>query len=65
MVKTGGVWQCDSCGWETKFKTRLSEHVEAKHMQTSGYNCPLCAKFCSTKNALKIHKTRNHKNANI
>jgi len=33
MQKVGvGVWQCVACGWETKYKTRLYEHVEAKHM---------------------------------
>ena len=61
MLKVGGMWQCLVCGWETKFKSRLWEHVEAKHVNTSGYLCPLCDKFCPSFNALKLHKSRNHK----
>ena len=39
MEKLGDVWQCKDCLWETKYKTRLWEHVEAKHVhvQSSGY----------------------------
>ena len=37
MEKLGDVWQCKDCLWETKYKTRLWEHVEAKHVQYSGY----------------------------
>ena len=63
MLKCGtGVWQCVTCGWETKFKTRLYEHVEAKHVETGGHSCPLCGKFCSSKNALKLHKSKYHRN---
>ena len=62
MQKCGGVWQCLACGWETKFRSRLWEHVEAKHVQTNGYFCPICEKFCPSINALKLHKSRNHKN---
>ena len=62
MQRIAGVWQCLTCGWETKFKTRLFEHVEATHVQTNGYTCPYCDKFCPSKNSLKVHKSRNHKN---
>jgi len=64
MQRLGGAWQCLTCGWETKFKTRLYEHVEATHVQTNGYSCPFCDKFCPSKNALKVHKSRNHKTEN-
>ena len=56
-----GRWQCLSCGWETDVRARLWEHVEAAHLVTTGYSCELCAKFCSSKNAYKIHKSRYHK----
>jgi len=62
MQRIAGVWQCLTCGWETKFKTRLFEHVEATHVHTNGYTCPYCDKFCPSKNSLKVHKSRNHKN---
>ena len=57
----GGGWQCTTCGWTTKFRARLWEHVEATHTQSAGYSCPACNKFCSSFNAYKIHKTRYHK----
>jgi len=61
MSKTGDGWQCQDCLWTTKYKTRLWEHIEAKHVQSGGYNCAMCSKFCSTKHAFHIHKSRYHK----
>ena len=61
MVKNGEVWQCLSCMWTTKYKTRLWEHIEAKHVTSQGYNCPFCSKFCSSKNAWHQHKSKFHK----
>jgi len=63
MLKNGGVWQCLTCGWEAKIKTRLYEHVEAKHVETNGYSCPICGKFCSSQKGLKNHKFKYHRNA--
>jgi len=60
MVKLGDFWQCKVCLWETKHKTRLWEHIEAKHVQSAGYSCPFCSKFCSSKNAWKQHKSKFH-----
>ena len=57
----GGGWQCTTCGWTTKIRARLWEHVEATHTQSAGYSCPTCNKFCSSFNAYKIHKSRYHK----
>ena len=61
MAKNGEVWQCLSCLWTTKYKTRLWEHVEAKHVTSQGYSCPFCSKFCSSKNAWHQHKSKFHK----
>ena len=62
MQKCGvGLWVCVTCGWETKYKTRLYEHVEAKHMETGGRFCPICQKTCPSKNALASHVSRNHR----
>ena len=63
MEKCGGDWRCTTCGFQTKLRARVWEHVEAKHVETSGYLCPLCQKFCSSKNALKLHKSKYHRNA--
>ena len=61
MQKVGiGVWQCIPCGWQTKYKTRLYEHVEAKHIGTNGHSCPICGKFCASLKGLKLHKLKYH-----
>ena len=61
MGKNGDLWQCLDCLWTTKYKTRLWEHIEAKHVKSQGYMCPFCSKFCSSKNAYHQHKSKFHK----
>ena len=61
--QAGGEWRCLACGWESKAKTRMFEHVEAKHVVTAGYNCPLCGKFCPSQKSLKNHKFTSHRNS--
>jgi len=61
MGKLGDLWQCQDCLWTTSYRTRLWEHIEAKHVKSGGYNCPLCFKFCPSKNAWHLHKSRYHK----
>jgi len=59
MTRTGsGMYRCLGCGFETKYPTNLRNHIEANHVTGSGYHCPICSKFCLTKNALNIHKLR-------
>ena len=62
MMKNEQGWNCLSCGWITKNKTRLFEHVEAKHVPSAGYNCPFCEKFFRSLNSLKVHKSNFHRN---
>ena len=45
MGKLGDLWQCQDCLWTTRYRTRLWEHIEAKHVKSGGYNCPLCSIF--------------------
>jgi len=63
MQKVEGGWHCITCGWETKLRARCWEHVEAKHVETNGYSCPFCDKFCPSKNSLKFHKSKYHRDA--
>jgi len=61
MSKIGELWQCLDCLWTTKNRTRLWEHIEAKHVQSAGYTCQICLKFCPSKRGLINHKARNHR----
>ena len=56
-----GMWKCLNCEWQTKFKTRMFEHVEAKHVETDGYLCALCDKYLPSLKSWKQHKFKNHK----
>eukprot|EP00092_Neocalanus_flemingeri_P027774 GFUD01030148.1.p1 GENE.GFUD01030148.1~~GFUD01030148.1.p1 ORF type:complete len:337 (-),score=76.04 GFUD01030148.1:317-1327(-) len=53
-----GLWQCTDCDHTSQQPTNMRNHIEVKHVFTSGYYCQQCSKFCRTKNALSIHRTR-------
>ena len=55
-----GLWQCTDCDYKTKYSTTLTRHVEAKHLETSGFQCTICQQFCPTRNALMSHQYRKH-----
>ena len=55
-----GLWQCTDCDYKTKYSTTLTRHVEAKHLETSGFQCTICQQFCPTRNALMPHQYRRH-----
>ena len=57
-------WMCLDCGKTSKWKTNIVEHIEGAHIECPGYNCDVCNKFCKTRNALRSHKHREHKNHN-
>jgi len=61
MFKNADVWQCRDCLWTTKYRTRLWEHVESKHLvgQCFIYSCPVCGKTFKSKNAFQTHKSRS------
>ena len=61
MSKIEGMWQCDDCQKTSKVKTNIYEHIEAVHVETPGYCCDICHKFCRTRNALRNHKNLRHK----
>jgi Pyruvate/2-oxoacid:ferredoxin oxidoreductase delta subunit len=49
------------CAYTTAYLTTMQNHVEAKHVNTAGFLCHVCNKFCPSKNALKSHVSRSHK----
>jgi len=53
-----GLWQCLECDHTCQQPTNMRNHIESKHVVTNGYYCHQCSKFCRTKNALSIHRTR-------
>jgi len=55
---SSGNWQCTDCGHTSQQATNIKNHIEVKHVGSSGYYCQLCNKFCSSKNALNNHRTR-------
>jgi len=59
MINLGGSqWQCTDCSQVMK-KTNLVLHIESKHIgNSSGFSCEVCGKYCSTRKALTIHKSR-------
>jgi len=58
---TGAHWRCLDCDFASPYRHVLFNHVESKHIQTVGYNCQYCAKFCPSRNALRSHVSRQHK----
>ena len=62
MEKVQNVWKCKACSYENTRKTNVFEHVEAKHVESSGYSYNICGQFCKTISAYKGHFKRNHRN---
>ena len=58
---TDGAWHCTDCAYSSQYRTNTRGHVETHHVASQGFNCPICSKFCVSKNALRIHRKRyNH-----
>jgi len=57
------LFTCALCEFGASSRHKAFCHIEAKHFQDSPvtYSCQFCGKFVSSRNALGIHITRNHK----
>lgn len=53
-------WECTECGYVSKYKTRVEEHVEARHMALGGVMCQLCQLYCPNKKSLRNHQYKHH-----
>jgi len=55
------VWRCLECHKESQLKADISRHVEANHISHPGFDCSLCYKHCRTRDALRCHINKYHK----
>ena len=55
------MWQCYHCNYSSIKKFNTESHVEAKHLQNSGFVCPYCQNICSSKKTLSNHISKKHK----
>jgi len=56
------LWECIDCGYGSKFKYNVTEHVRVKHLNLiSAHVCEFCQITCPTKSALRSHIWRKHK----
>lgn len=56
----GGRWQCSVCGYQSK-STNVKYHIEAKHIESSGYNCSYCGVFMKNRHLLNKHLSLQHR----
>ena len=57
----GTVWKCTDCGYESKYKTNVTEHVESKHVTSAGVVCNFCSSMCVNRKALRNHIYKYHR----
>ena len=50
---------CKVCGKEGG-RNDVRRHIEASHLEGLSFPCNLCEKMCRSRNALRVHKQRNH-----
>ena len=53
-------FQCAACDFQAKLKSTVSNHIESKHIRHAGVTCEICGKQCATRQALRMHKSRDH-----
>jgi len=54
------VFQCTECEFQSKLKSTVANHLESKHVRHSGVTCEMCGKLLSTRQAYRMHKSRDH-----
>ena len=55
-----GVYSCLECGYQSKHRHNVIDHVEAKHVRIQ-YRCDQCSYVCNGRNPLRVHKYRRHR----
>jgi transcription elongation factor Elf1 len=55
------MFQCMDCEFNASKKSTVSNHIESKHIGHAGVSCNICGKVCVTRQAYRMHKSRDHK----
>ena len=63
MTKTEGMWSCHICQFTKKDKQVLQRHIEWRHIEGMYHPCNVCEKYFSSRHALQLHFSKNHKAA--
>ena len=61
MSKVDHVWHCSVCPYKSVKKDHVFYHVEAKHVESDGYECSACGYYSKTLQSYKSHVKRSHK----
>ena len=57
----GGGYGCADCTFTTGVKYTMVNHIESRHVRYGGVACPLCGKVSANRQALRMHRSREHK----
>jgi len=57
-----GLHSCLECGYTSKVRSNVIDHVEAKHLRV-WYQCDQCDYVSYGRNPLRVHKYRRHRAA--
>lgn len=61
VVRDGkGAYTCSVCGHQNDHLGNIKRHIEARHVVTKGFECPMCNKFFKTRHSLSRHKKVFH-----
>ena len=61
IIKNGNMTVCKSCGKTSKWSQQMRQHVEI-HIEGLSFPCPHCEYTFRSRNILKCHIQRSHKN---
>ena len=61
IMDGSGSFQCCECNYASTNSRNVINHIESKHVTTTGVQCDVCQKICPTREALRKHISRLHR----
>ena len=61
MIRIENQWTCSTCVINFRDKTDCRRHVEAKHINNTVYDCPLCPFKCRTEYSFRKHERQHER----